>query len=120
VNEREYERALELAHPELEAVLRVPSGQILRGSEEVAHFLREVVAERPLYEVTIANVRSLDERRIVVECRMRWMEEDHVLRDDPVVWALELEDGLLRRSTPVRTVAEAEALLSAAGDEEEW
>ena len=111
---REFERALELVHPDVEVVVRTPPGEVLRGAQDVARFLHEVVAERPLYEVSISRLRALDERRIVAEGRMRWMEEDRVLRDDPVVWALELEEGLLRRSTPVRTASEAEALLSAA------
>ena len=98
----------------MEAVLRTTSGEVVRGIDEVARFFRDVVAERPLYEVSVSEVRALDDRRVVVESRMRWMDDDRVLRDDPVVWALELEDGLLRRSTPVRTVTEAEALLSAA------
>ena len=87
---------------------------VLHGIEEVERFFREVVAERTVFEATVTEVRALDERRIVVEGRMRWMDEDHVLRDDPAVWALQLDEGLLRRSTPVRSVAEAEALLSAA------
>jgi hypothetical protein len=114
VNEGAYEKVLELCHPEIEAVLRSPSGQVARGVDEIARYFREVLAERPIYEVSVAEVRSLDDRRVVVEGRMRWMDDDRVLRDDPVVWALELEDGLLRRSTAVRTVTEAEALLSAA------
>jgi hypothetical protein len=113
VNEGAYEKVLELCHPEIEAVVRSPSGRVVRGVDEIARYLREVIAERPIYEVSVAEIRSLDARRVVVEGRMRWMDDDHVLRDDPVVWALELEDGLLRRSTAVRTVTEAEALLSA-------
>jgi SnoaL-like domain len=115
MNEGEHDRVLQLCHPDVEAVVKVPSGRVVRGVDELGRFLRDVVAERSMYEVTIAAVRSLDERRFIVESRMRWMDDDRVLRDDPVVWALELDDGLLRRSTPVRTVPEAEALLSAAG-----
>ena len=110
---------LELCHPEVEAVLKSPPGQVVRGIDEIASYLREVIAERPIYEVSVAEVRSLDDRRVVVEGRMRWMDDEHVLRDDPVVWALELEEGLLRRSTAVRTVTEAEALLSAAARDSE-
>jgi SnoaL-like domain len=115
MNDGDHERVLELCHPEVEVVLR--DGRVLRGVEELQTYLRGVVDERPLYEVTLAEVRALDERRLIVDSRMRWMDEERVLRDDPVVWALELEEGLLRRSTPVRTVPEAEALLSAAGAE---
>ena len=114
MNEGKHERVLELCHPEIEAVLR--EGRTVRGSDELARYLLQVIAQRPLYEVTVADVRPLDGRRLIVESRLRWMDDDRVLRDDPVVWAFELEDGLLRRSTPVRTVAEAEALLSAVGE----
>jgi hypothetical protein len=115
MNGGDHEHVLELCHPHVEAVLRDRS--VLRGVEELETYLRGVVDTRPLYEVTVAEVRALDERRLIVESRMRWMDDDRVLRDDPVVWALELEDGLLRRSTPTRTVPEAEALLSAAEGE---
>jgi hypothetical protein len=114
INEGEHERLLGLIHPQVEAILKVRPGEVLRGIDEVARFFHGVVAERSIFELLAAEVRSLDDRRVVVEGRMRWMDEDRVLRDDPVVWALEFEDGLLRRSTPVRTVAEAEALLSGA------
>ena len=56
--------------------------------------------------------RPFDDERIVVEGRMRWMDDERVLRDDPVVWALEFRDGLLWRSTPAVTVLEAETLLA--------
>jgi hypothetical protein len=44
---------------------------------------------------------------------MRWMNEDRILRDDPVILALEFRDGLLFRSTPAQSVLEAQAMLSA-------
>lgn len=89
-----------------------PGGEI-RGIAELGRFYREVLGERGLFEITARAVHELDERRIVVEGRMRWMDDDRVLRDDPVTWALELEHGLIRRSTAVRTYSEAEALLPA-------
>lgn len=89
-------------------------GGVLEGSEAVARFFHEVVAERSVFEAIVSDIHALDDRRVIVEGRMRWMDEDRILRDDPVVWALEFEDGLLRRSTPGRSVTEAEALLSSA------
>jgi hypothetical protein len=56
--------------------------------------------------------RPLDDERIVVEGRMRWMDEERILRDDPVIWALEFREGRLRRSMSAQTVLEAEALLA--------
>lgn len=75
-----------------------------------------MLGDRAIFEISARAVHELDERRIVVEGRMRWMDEDRVLRDDPVAWALELEGGLIRRSTAVRTYSEAEALLPASPD----
>jgi hypothetical protein len=89
-----------------------PGGEI-RGIEALGRFYREVLGDRAIFEISARAVHELDERRIVVEGRMRWMDEDRVLRDDPVAWALELEGGLIRRSTAVRTYSEAEALLPA-------
>jgi len=41
------------------------------------------------------------------------MDNERVLRDDPMIWALAFRDGLVWRSTPAYSVAEAEAILSA-------
>lgn len=91
--------------------MKLQPGCEIRGIEELGRFYREVLGDRAIFEISARAVHELDERRIVVEGRMRWMDEDRVLRDDPVAWALELEDGLIRRSTAVRTYPEAEALL---------
>ena len=39
------------------------------------------------------------------------MDDERILRDDPMIWALEFRDGLLWRSTYAHSVLEAEALL---------
>ena len=70
------------------------------------------VADR-FFETHPDVFRPIDEERIVVEGRMRWMDDERVLRDDPMIWALEFRDGLLYRSTPAHSVLEAEALLTA-------
>lgn len=114
MNSGDHEGLLELVHPEIEATVKLRGGQPLRGIAEAETFFRHDLGGRPLFEVSVNEVLPLDDRRVVVEARMRWMDDDRVLRDDPVVWAFELENGQLRRSTPVRTVAEAEAILSAA------
>ena len=56
--------------------------------------------------------RPLDERCIVVEGRLRWSDDEQVMRDDPVTWALEFEDDLLVRFVPARSQLEAETILS--------
>ena len=67
-----------------------------------------------VYETVAEIYRPLDEDPIVVEGRIRWSDEERVLRDDPMIWALEFKDGLLYRSAPAQSVLEAEAMLSAA------
>jgi hypothetical protein len=66
-----------------------------------------------VYESAGERFHPLDDERIVVEGRLRWTDDDHMLRDDPAVWALEFRDGLLYRSISLRSVAEAEAVLAA-------
>ncbi len=56
----------------------------------------------------------LDENRVIVEGRVRWFDDDNVLRDDSRIWALEFADGLLLLSAPATNMVEAEMILSAA------
>ena len=103
---------LELMHPDIELVLKsTRPGEVLRGRPAVAAFARAQLEH--LFETTAEVFEPLDETRIVVEGRMRWLDEERVLRDDPVVWALEFSDGLLRRSTPAHSVIEAKMILAA-------
>ena len=108
------EQLLELMHPEVELVLKASrSGEVLRGRDAVAAFVREHSDQ--LFETSAEVFEPLDEARIVVEGRVRWLDEKRVLRDDPTVWALEFSDGLLRRSTPTQSVLEAKTILAARG-----
>ncbi len=43
---------------------------------------------------------------------MRWIDDDRVIRDDPIVWALEFRDDLLLRLVPARSAIEAETILA--------
>jgi hypothetical protein len=107
----ETERLIELLHPEVEILLKTSrTGEVLRGREAVGTFLNEVAGR--FYESLPEVFRPLDDERVVVEGRMRWMDEERILRDDPMIWALEFRDGLLWRSTPAQTVLEAEAMLT--------
>ena len=101
---------LQIVHPEIELSLRSQPGEVLRGREAVADFVRSI-SDR-FYEVVAEVYRPLDEHRIVVEGRMRWTDEEHVMRDTPVAWALEFRDGLLLRSFPAPSALEAESILS--------
>lgn len=107
----ETERLLELVHPDVEIVLKSAGGEVLRGRDAVAAWLGETASR--FHETHPDVYRPVDDERVVVEGRMRWMDEERVLRDDPVIFALEFRDGLLFRSTPAQSVLEAHALLSA-------
>jgi ketosteroid isomerase-like protein len=103
-------RVLDLVHPDVEIVLKaVRPGEVLRGREQVAEFVDEISGR--FYESHPDVFRPLDDDRIVVEGRTRWMDEERVLRDDPMIWALEFRDGMLYRSVHAQSVVEAEALL---------
>lgn len=103
---------LEFMHPEVELVLKTTRpGEVLRGRDAVVEFARE--QSHGLFESHAEVFLPLDETRIVVEGRVRWLDEERVLRDDPTVWALEFSDGLLRRATPTHSVLEAKMILAA-------
>lgn len=106
----DFEGLVEMLHDEVQLVSRVQAGAILEGREEAARFIRETVATR-LYE-TSANVYTPLETHVVVEGRMRWIDDDRIIRDDPVVWAMEFRDGLLLRFLPARRAVEAEAAVT--------
>jgi hypothetical protein len=104
---------LDLVHPEVEMILKaVRPGDTLRGRDEIVAFADEIAGR--FYEAHPEVFRPLDETRIVIEGRIRWMDDDRVLRDDPMIWAFEFRDGLLFRSAPAHSLLEAEAILSAA------
>jgi ketosteroid isomerase-like protein len=109
-------RVLDLLHPDVVFHLRKLGGpRTLHGKEEVARFLEELPERFPVYQSFAEEFRVVDEDRVIVEGRMRWMDNDRVLRDDSVIWALEFRDGLLYRSTTARSLSEAHAVLAAGG-----
>ena len=107
---------LDIVHPEIELALRSHPGEVLRGREAVADFVRSI-SDR-FYEAVAEVYRPVDEHRIVVEGRMRWTDDEHVMRDTPIAWALEFRDGLLLRSFPAQSALEAESILAALPPEE--
>ena len=86
-------------------------GEVLRGREEAEAFLDEIADE--FVELVADECRPLDDERVVVEGRRRTIDDERVLRDDPMILAMVFRDGLLWRSTPAESVAEAEAILTA-------
>ena len=69
---------------------------------------------RSLYEAVTDGYTPLDDERVIVEGRMRWIDDERVIRDDPAFWAMEFRDGLVLRFLPARSALEAETLLAAA------
>jgi hypothetical protein len=105
-----------MLHEDAVLVSKVRPGEVANGREEVSAFIRDTVADS-LYETVVESYAPLDDDRIVVEGRMRWIDDERVIRDDPVVWAIEFRDGLLLRFLPARTTVEAETLLATPRDE---
>jgi len=108
-----FDEVPELVHEDVELVSKIRAGTVVRGRADVAEFIQETVAPS-LHEAAVEVYTPLDESRVVVEGRIRWIDEERVIRDDPVVWALEFCDGLLIRFAAARTMLEAETILGAA------
>ena len=102
-----------LVHDDVELVSRIRAGTVVHGREAVAEFILEAVAPS-LFSAAVEVYTAIDDDRVLAEGRIRWMDDDRVIRDDPVVWALEFQDGDLRRFVAVRTLREAEAVLGVA------
>ena len=112
VDAREFDRLGELVHDDVVAVSKIQPGLVLEGRSEVVRFVVETLSES-LYEASTSAYLPIDDERIVVAGRLRWIDEERVIRDDPVTWAMEFRDGLLVRFVPARTQVEAETILGA-------
>ena len=100
----------ELLHEDVELVSKIRTGTVVHGRDDAARFIADSVAPN-LYEAAVELYTPLDDDRVVVEGRLRWIDEDRVIRDDPVVWALEFRDELLLRFVAARSTLDAEAAL---------
>jgi ketosteroid isomerase-like protein len=105
-----FEELVDLVHEDVVLVSKVRPGTVLEGRQQLGVFVAETLSDS-LYEAVTDVYRPLDASRIVVEGRLRWIDEDRVIRDDPVIWAMEFRDGLLARFVPARTAVEAETIL---------
>lgn len=103
----------EIVHPDVVLELQaVDVGRVLRGRDELLRFFADQWKQRR-WDATVHAYHVVDENRVIVEGRVRWVDDERVMRDDSRVWALEFRDGLLHRSIPARSLAEAHARLSA-------
>ncbi len=108
-----FEKLREVVHPDVVLELKaVQPGHVVRGRDEFMRFL-EQESDRHLWEAATHVFTPLDENRVIVEGRVRWSDDENVLRDDSRIWALEFSDGLLLLSAPASSMAEAELILSA-------
>ena len=114
VEERAFERLPDLVHDDIALVSRVQAGRAVHGRAQVTQFIEETVSQQ-LYEARAEVYVPLDETKVLVEGRMRWIDEERVIRDDPVVWGLAFEDELLICFVPARTLVEAETMLTTTG-----
>jgi hypothetical protein len=110
VQERAFDQLGELVDPSIVLVSKVRPGEVVEGRDEFVRFVQDTLANS-LYESVVSSFQALDDERIVVEGRIRWIDDDRVIRDDPVTWAMEFRDGLLVRFVPARTHVEAETIL---------
>ena len=90
---------------------KVRADTVVEGRADTASFIQETVANS-LYDAVTDVYTPLDDERVIVEGRIRWIDDERIIRDDPVVWAMEFRDGLLLRFIPTRTTIEAETILA--------
>jgi hypothetical protein len=112
VHERAFDQLGELLHEDVVVVSKIQPGVVLEGRDKVVLYVQETLPDH-LYEAATSAYHPIDENRVVVEGRIRWIDDERVIRDDPVTWAMEFRDGLLVRFVPARTQVEAEAILGA-------
>jgi hypothetical protein len=110
VEERAFDQLADLVHDEVVLVSKIRPGLVLEGKPEVMQHVQEELAGK-LYDATTSAFLPIDEDRVVVEGRVRWIDDERVIRDDPVTWAMEFRDELLVRFIPARTQVEAETIL---------
>lgn len=106
-----FDQLTDLVHPSIVLVSKIRPGLVVEGKDDFVRFVEHTLSG-VLREVATTSYRALDENNVVVEGRIRWMDEERVLRDDPVTWAISFEDGLLRKFVSARTLVEAETVLS--------
>ena len=105
-----FDELAELLHEDVELVSKIRTGAVVRGRADVADFIRDDVAPS-LFDAAVDVYTPLDEEKVIAEGRLRWIDEERVIRDDPVVWALEFREGLLHRFVAVRSTLDAEMVL---------
>ena len=113
LEQRAFDRLGDLVHDEVVVISKMQQGLVLEGKDAVVRYMHETLSDS-LYQATTTTFLPIDDVRIVVEGRIRWIDEERVIRDDAVNWAMEFRESLLARLVPTRTRIEAETILGAA------
>jgi ketosteroid isomerase-like protein len=109
VQQGAFEQLPALVHDDIHLVSKIRAGTVVEGRAAVTQFMEKVAGS--LYEAVPEVYTPVDEQRVIVEGRMRWIDDERVIRDDPVVWAMEFRDELLITFVPARSPVEAETIL---------
>jgi ketosteroid isomerase-like protein len=112
-----YDELDQLVHADVELVSKVRPGTTIHGRSDVSRFIEQEVAPN-LFEASSEVFTPLDDQRVIVEGRVRWIDDERVIRDDPVIWAVEFRDGLMLRFVATRTMLEAESVLARPAESE--
>ncbi len=109
---RDWEEFVTLIHPDAEIALRSEAGRIIHGRAEMEEFARSVISARRAHEITVDTIEPLDDDAVVALGRL-FISDERGVSDARVGWLMFFEDGMLRRSVLVDSIAQARALLSA-------
>jgi len=109
---RDWEEFVALIHPDAVIELRSEAGRIIHGRAEMEEFARSVISTRRAHEITVDTIEQLDDDAVVALGRL-FVSDSRGVSDARVGWLMLFEDGMLRRSLLVDSVASARAALDA-------
>jgi hypothetical protein len=107
---RDWPAFIRLIHPEAEIELRSQPGRVLHGRAEMEAFARTVIAGRVAHEATVHEIERIGANAVAAIGRLN-MTDEHGTRDIPIGWLMLFEEGMLRRSWLVTSIASARKML---------
>jgi hypothetical protein len=109
---RDWPEFVRLIHPDAEIELRSQPGRVLHGRAEMEEFARVVIANRVAHEATVSQIEQIGENAVAAIGRLT-MTDDQGTRDIAIGWLMIFEDGMLRWSRLVPSIAAAAEMLRA-------
>jgi hypothetical protein len=103
---RDWERFIALIHPDAAVALRSQPDRVLHGRDELLEFVRSVLSARRVHEVSVDVLEQIADNAVAALGRLFVADERGVM-DVAVGWLMLFEDGMLRRSWLVDSVADA-------------